>query len=376
MSPLSRRKARVAAIPVALLVAAVWLGPAYLGAERYRHRLEQGLSRVLKRPVTFSSASLRLLPRPGFSLENAVIHEHPAFGSEPFARVDHIDGDLRWSSLWRAQLDFARLRLERPSFNIVRNDRGEWNVENLLLETGVAAVGGTSKVGGTAARTFELEADDARLNFKVGTDKKPLAIVDLRARLRFDPGRGLVQYRLAGNPVRSDLPIPPPGILELEGEWKPGADLGGSLNATLRTRGALLYNWVPLLTGENPEVYGVMDADVRLGGSLRVIRIEGEGRLTQLHRWDILPPSEPMPVAIHLRGEFDRARGRAKIESLDADFADSHIHLSGAVDRIPSAPDLDLVLASSARAWRTWWPWRAAFGGREGGWAFPAAWTV
>ena len=345
MSLLSRRRARVAAIAVALLLVAVWLVPGFLSAERYRRRLEEGLTRVLKRPVTFSSASLRLLPRPGFSLENVVIRENPSFGPEPFARADRLDGDLRWSSLWRARLDFARLHLERPSFNIVRSDRGEWNVENLLLASGVAAAGGGREPDGTPASAFELEADDARLNFKVGTDKKPLAIVDLRARLRFDPARGLVEYRLAGNPVRSDLPTPPPGILELAGEWKPGADLGGSLNATLRTRGALLYNWVPLLTGENPEVYGVLDADVRLAGSLRVIKMEGEGRLAQLHRWEILPPSDPMPIVLHLRGEFDRTRGLVTVESLDANFGDSRVHLTGAIDRIPSAPDLDLVLA-------------------------------
>ena len=345
MSFLSRPKARLAAIAVALLLATAWLGPGFLSAERYRRRLEQGLSRVLKRPVTFSSASLRLLPRPGFSLENAVIHESPLFGSEPFARAERIDGDLRWSSLWRARLDFARLHLERPSFNIVRNDQGEWNVENFLLESGVASAGSAGETGRDVTGAFELEADDARLNFKVGTDKKPLAIVDLTARLRFDPTRGLVEYRLAGNPVRSDLPTPPPGILELTGDWKPGTDLGGSLHATLRTRGALLYNWVPLVTGENPEVYGVLDADVRLAGSLRVIKIEGEGRLTQLHRWEILPPAESMPVAVHFRGEFDRRRGLATVESLDANFRDSHIHVNGAVDRIPSAPEFDLVLA-------------------------------
>ena len=344
MSLLSRRKARIAAIVVALFLVAIWLAPGFLSAERYRHRLEEGLTRVLKRPVTFSSASLRLLPRPGFSLENAIIQESPLFGSEPFARAERIDADLRWSSLWRARLDFARLHLERPSFNIVRNDRGEWNVENLLLESGVASAGG-GRAADAAASAFELETDDARLNFKVGADKKSFAIVDLRAGLRFDPARGLVEYRLAGNPVRSDLPTPPPGILELAGEWKPGADFGGSLEATLRTRGALLYNWVPLVTGKNPDVYGVIDADVRLAGSLRVIKIEGEGQLTQLHRWEILPPAEPMPVSVHFRGEFDRTRGRAALESLDASFKDSHVHLSGAVERIPSDPDLDLVLS-------------------------------
>jgi hypothetical protein len=345
MSLLPRRKVRVIGIALAVLAAAAWLVPGFLSAERYRHRLEEGLARVLKRPVTFSSASLRLLPRPGFSLENAVIHEDPAFGSEPFARAERIDGDLRWSSLWRARLDFARLYLERPSFNIVRNDRGEWNVEKLLLESGVASAGTGQQADATAASAFEVEADDGRLNFKIGADKKPLAILDLRARLRFDPARGLVEYRLEGNPVRSDLPTPPPGNLELAGEWKPGADLGGTLSATLRTRGALLYNWVPLVTGANPEVYGVLDADVRLAGSLRVIKIEGEARLTQLHRWEILPPAELMPIAVYFRGEFDRTRGRATIASLEASFRDSHIHLSGAVERIPSAIDLDLVVA-------------------------------
>jgi hypothetical protein len=345
MSLLSRRKARLAMIVAALLLATAWLVPGFLSAEGYRHRLEEGLSRVLERPVTFGSASFRLLPRPGFSLENAVIHENPLFGSEPFARVERIDGDLRWSSLWRARLDFARLHLERPSFNIVRNDRGEWNVEGFLLESGVASAGRGQEGGRAAAGAFALEADDGRLNFKVGADKKPLAIVDLTARLRFDPARGLVQYRLAGNPVRSDLPTPPPGILELTGDWKPGPDLGGSLHAALRTRGALLYNWVPLVTGKNPDVYGVLDADVRLAGSLRVVKIEGDARLTQLHRWEILPPAEAMPIDVHFRGAFDRRRGLATVDGLDANFRDSHVHLNGAVDRIPSAPELDLVVA-------------------------------
>jgi hypothetical protein len=345
MSPLSRRKLRIIGLALALFAAAAWLGPGFLSAERYRHRLEEGLARVLKRPVTFSSASLRLLPRPGFSLQNAVIHEDPAFGSEPFARAERLDGDLRWSSLWHARLDFARLRMERPSFNIVRNDRGEWNVEKLLLESGVASAGSGQRAQATVASPFEVEADEGRLNFKIGTDKKPLAILDLRARLRFDAARGLVEYRLEGNPVRSDRSTPPPGNLELVGEWKPGADLGGTLRARLRTRDALLYNWVPLVTDANPEVYGVLDADVRLAGSLRVIKIEGEARVAQLHRWEILPPAEPMPIAVYFRGEFDRTRGLATLASLDASFRESRVHVSGAVDRIPSAPDLDLVVA-------------------------------
>jgi len=345
MSSRHRRQARIAFGTVALLALAAWLVPTFLSAERFRRRLEAGLERALERPVTFSSASLRLLPRPGFTVENAVVREDPAFGVEPFARVDRIECDLRWRSLWPSRFDFYRLRLERPSFNIVRNAQGEWNVENLLLKSGVLSAGSPLPAAGESAGTFDLEAEDARLNFKVGADKKPLAIVDLQGRLSFEPARGVVRYRLSGNPIRTDLRFSPPGLLELEGEWKPGADLGGSLNATLQTRGALLYNWVPLLAGRNPEVYGVFDADLRLSGSLRVIKIEGEAQLTQLHRWELLMPSEPMPITIHFRGEFDRPRRRVLVESADATFADSHLHLTGAVDNLPAAPEFDLVVA-------------------------------
>jgi hypothetical protein len=339
------RRARIAFVALVLLTIAAWLVPTFLSANRFRRRLEAGLERALQRPVTFSSASFRLLPRPGFAVENAIVHEDPAFGPEPFARVDRIECDLRWRSLWHSRLDFFRLRLERPSLNIARNAQGEWNVENLLLKSGVTSAGSPSTTSDSAMANFDLEVEDARLNFKVGADKKPFAIVDLRARLSIEPTKGLVRYRLSGNPIRTDSSLPPPGLLELTGEWKPGADLGGSLDATLQTRGALLYNWVPLVAGRNPEIYGVFDADVRLSGSLRVIKVEGEARLTQLHRWELLPPSDPMPFTVHFRGEFDRPRRRALLESVDATFADSHIHLTGAVDNIPASPELDLVVA-------------------------------
>ena len=345
MSSQHRRYTWIALTGLAILTIAAWFVPTFLGTERFRRRLEAGLERALRRPVTFSSASLRLLPRPAFMVENAVVHEDPAFGAEPFVRVDRITCDLRWRSLWRSQLDFARLRLEHPSVNVVRNAFGVWNVESLLLTSGMVTKAGSLPPEGEPSGEFALQAEDARLNFKVGNDKKPFAITDLRADLTFDSAQGIVRYRLAGNPVRTDLFLPPPGPLEVEGEWKPSADDAGSLSATLTTRGALLYNCVPLISGRNPEVYGVIDADLRLAGSLRVVKVEGYTRITQLHRWQLLPPSDPMPITIHFRGEFDRARRRALLESMDLTFADSHLHLTGAVDDIPSAPKLDLVVA-------------------------------
>src|SRR2546422_8152786 len=49
---------------------------------------------------------------------------------------------------------------------------------------------------------------------------KPFAITDLGARVNFDHARGLLRYRLTGSPVRTDLSLPSPGTLELEGDRK------------------------------------------------------------------------------------------------------------------------------------------------------------
>lgn len=353
MEPRYRRHVRNAFLALLLVGGAVWLLPSLFSAEHYRHRLETELQGVLHRPVTFGALSFSLLPWPGFIIENAVVSEDPHFGAEPFAHVDRIDCALRWRSLWRARLDFARLRLDHPTLNMVRNERGEWNFENLLLQTGIASPALATPAGtapgllaqASSSGSLELVAEDGRLSFQVGANKKPFAITELRAALSFDPAAHRIQFRLAGSPIRTDLSLPSPGVVELSGEWVPGKDLGGPLQATLRTRGALLYDWVPLLTGRNPELYGVMDAEVRLGGSLRVLDLQGETRLIQLHRWELLPPSDPWPWTVRFRGQFDRRHGRVVVESLQASFADSHLHLSGAIDEIPQSPQFDLVLS-------------------------------
>jgi hypothetical protein len=367
----SRQRVRNLSIAILLLIVAAWLVPSYFSAERYRRRLELGLERVLHRPVRFGTVSFRLLPRPGFSIHNAEVEEDPEFGSEPFARIDRIECDLRWQSLWRSRLDFTRLSLDHPSFNIVLNPRGEWNVEKLLRESGLTASPGVLAGTGTSpgGGQFTLELQDGRIDFKVGADKKPFALTGLRARLSLDPVERQVQFRIIASPLRSDLAVPTPGPVEAEGSWTPGRDLRGPIQATVRTRGAVLYDWIPIVTGRNPEVYGVFDADVRLSGSFPELSLEGEARLTQLHRWEELPPSDPMPWTLRFRGQLLRGNERVQVESLEASVADSHLHLSGTVADLQHTPQLDLVvglersrLEDVLAVVRRIWPSRSSWG--------------
>ncbi len=344
----NRRCVRNVTAGLAALGLAAWLVPSYFSAERYRRRLQAGLEQALHRPVKFGGLSFHLLPRPGFAIENVEVDEDPDFGSEPFARVDHIDCDLRWHSLWRSRMDFAHLQLERPSFNVVLNSAGRWNVENLLVQSGVTAPRSAGSAGGTSAEAGEqlaLGVDDARIDFQVGPNKKPFALTDVGAQLQINPAERRVQFKISASPIRSDLAISTPGPVALEGVWTPGADLRGPVEARLRAQGASLYNWIPLTTGINPQVYGIMDSDVRLSGSLPDLTAEGETRLTQFHRWGELPPPDSLTWNLRYRVRLLRGREQILVESLDASFADSHLHVSGSVDNRQSNPQLDLVVS-------------------------------
>lgn len=343
----NRRRVRNFTIALVLLGLAAWIVPSYFSAERYRRRLQAGLEQVLHRPVKFGALSFHLLPRPGFSIDDAEVGEDPDFGPEPFARVENIDCQLRWHSLWRSRMDFAYLHLDHPNFNIVLNSHGEWNVQRLLLQSGVTAPVGAAPGGrpSESVDQLDLKVDDARINFQVGPNKKPFALTGVQARLQVNPAARRVQFDVTASPLRSDLSIPTPGPVEVKGIWTPGADLRGPIDAQISTRGALLYDWIPVLTGRNPQVYGVIDSDVHVTGAMPDLTLDGDARLTQFQRWEALPPSDPMPWTFRYRAHLLRGRERVQVESLEASFAESHIHVSGSVDNLQSDPQLDLVVS-------------------------------
>jgi AsmA family/AsmA-like C-terminal region len=345
MSQTRRRYLRNAAVVLLLLIAAAWILPLFLNAGRYRPLLKAGLERSLHRNVALGHIALHFFPHLGFTVDNVVVDEDPAFGLEPFVRVDRIDCDLRWRSLWSSHLYFGTLKLSNPSINLVRNSEGRWNIENLLLQSGIKAQASGIARAEAAPANLAVEIEGARVNFKIGENKKPFAVVDARAHLDFDYGSDRVDFRMAGDPARTDMEYPTPGLVELDGSWSPARTSGHALDATLRMQGALLYDWIPLLTGKNPEVYGVMNSTIHLSGTLRQIKYSGESQLSQLHRWEKLPSSNDLPCVLRFRGQFDRDKEGLQISGMDLAFADSQIHLEGSIANITSRPDFDLVVA-------------------------------
>ena len=86
-----------------------------------RTRIVRSISLALGRQVDAGSVTVRLLPQPGFELENFLVHDDPAFGAEPVLQSSDVVALVRVSSLLRGRLEISRLSLSEPSLNLVRN---------------------------------------------------------------------------------------------------------------------------------------------------------------------------------------------------------------------------------------------------------------
>jgi len=211
------RRRRVWAAAAAVVLILFVLRP---GASRLRLRISSSLASALGRPVEIGSVHLRLLPRPGFDLENLVVYDAPAFGSEPLLRAPEVTAVLRLTSLARGRIEIARLDLTEPSLNLVRSDGGRWNLEVLLERTAHSPLAPTAKAKSEPRPAFPyIQVSSGRINFKYGQEKKPYGLTSADFSLWQDSENSW-GVRLRAQPFRSDLNLSDTGLLRVNGTWQ------------------------------------------------------------------------------------------------------------------------------------------------------------
>src|ERR1035437_5179498 len=145
--------------------------PPLINVNRFQRSVDRNISAALGRAVHFDRLSLTLLPVPGFTLNNFVIDEDPAFGSEPTLRADEVQVDLRVSSLWHRRVAFSKIALTEPSVNLVHLAAGRWNIESLLLQAShIEAAPTAQRFAGAAPRFPYIEATGASCGRSPRTD--------------------------------------------------------------------------------------------------------------------------------------------------------------------------------------------------------------
>ncbi len=247
------RKRSLVVVGILAGVVSMAVLPPLINVNRFRRKIAGSISQSLGRPVHIDAVTLNVLPTPGFTLENFVVGEDPAFGWEPVIRANTVRARLRLGSLWRRRVEFSRISLTEPSVNLVRRADGRWNIESILLQTSrIAAAPTAQTAAGGAPRFPYIEATGARVNVKMGLEKMPLALTEAEFALWL-PKPEQWRLRLEGHPSRTDTAPTDTGTvlvqgtlgkagaladvpLELAAEWRAAPVGGGS--KVLRGRAA------------------------------------------------------------------------------------------------------------------------------------------
>ena len=274
------------------------------GGNRLKSRIAGSLSTALGRPVEIGSVHIRILPRPGFDLQNLVVYDDPAFGSEPMLRAAEVTAALRLTSLMRGRLEIARLDLTEPSLNLVQGENGRWNLETLLERSARIPLAPTAKSRSEVRPSFPyIEAGSARINFKRGQEKRPYALTSADFSLWQD-SENAWGVRLQAQPFRSDLTLNDTGLLRISGTWQRAGSLRDTpLEFKMEWNRPQLGQLTKFFTGRDSGWRGTGQLDATLTGTPSKLQISSDTSIQDFRRYDITT-GEPLRIAAHCDAEY------------------------------------------------------------------------
>ena len=312
-SPL-RRRLLYAALSLLVLLALIF-GPPLINIGRYQRRIATSISNSLGRPVHLDRVSLTLLPLPGFTIENLVVGEDPAFGAEPIIRANQVHATLRFSSLWRRQIEFSTISFTDPSVNLVHTSDGRWNIEGVLEQASRIEIAPTAqRRAGPAPRFPYIEATGARLNLKEDQEKLPFSLLDSQFALWLpDPHQW--HFRLKARPTRTDMSVSDTGAIELESTLSTAPAPGEvPINLQGQWRNAQLGEATRVLFGHDAGFRGEMNLSANIRGTLAESAVTTHLRLSNARRADFVPDhslnaeAECFATATHVFHAFEDLR--------------------------------------------------------------------
>ena len=265
-----------------LIVIGIGLFAPYMDANRLRPRIQAALEAALNRHVRIGAVHLNLFTGPGFSVDTVVIDDDQSAGIEPFAYVESMRARVQLASLFSGRLAFSSLRLDSPSVNLVKTPSGPWNIQPMLDRT--------AQSNSTHRHAVpDIQIRDGRLNFKFGDTKSVFYIrgadVDI-----YPNESGDVVIRFSGAPARTDRGSQAFGQLSARGMLHSGPGGEDQLNMGLRLERTGIAEMVRLFNGRDLGLHGFATANARLSGPLSKIEVTGDFNITDIHRWDLMPP--------------------------------------------------------------------------------------
>ncbi len=274
------------------------------GASRLKSRIIVSLSAGVGRPVDIGSVHLRLLPQPGFDLENLVVYDDPAFGAEPMLRASEVTANLRLTSLIRGRMEIARLDLAEPSLNLTHSMNGPWNLEGLLQRAAHLPTAPTGKAKSEPRPAFPyIEATSGRINFKSGAEKKSYALTNADFSL-WQESENVWGMRLKAQPFRTDMNLNDTGMLQVSGIWERADSLPDTpLRFHVVWNRAQLGQLTKFFSGNDRGWRGSAQVEVTLTGSPAKLQISSDAAVDDFRRYDITS-GKALRLAAHCDAEY------------------------------------------------------------------------
>ncbi|MBI3646609.1 MAG: AsmA family protein, partial [Acidobacteriales bacterium] len=282
---LLRSRRELAALAALLLILFLFRPGVY----RLHYRIAGSIGSALGRKVAIDNVRVHLLPRPGFDLEGLVISDDPAFSAEPMIRAQDVSAAIRFRSLLRGRLEIATLSASEPSINLVRNEQGRWNLASLLERSAHIPAAPTAKPASERRPAFPyLEATHARINFKLGQEKKSWALTDADVALWQDSENSW-GARMKAQPVRTDFNLTDTGLIQLNATWQRASSLAETpVQVALQWQKGQLGQITKLFSGRDRGWRGSVSIGASLSGTPKALLVKSQVQIEDFHRYDIL----------------------------------------------------------------------------------------
>ena len=344
------------ALAAAGILLAVLIVPPFLSVSRYKNQITHLISASLGRPVRMSSVELRLLPKPGFVLNDLAVEEDPRYGAEPVLHANTVTASIRLLSLWRGRLEISKISVDEASLNLVRAAVGRWNLDSLFRTAAANSQPGADRAGRVTPLPY-LEATHLRINIKNGLEKLPYSLID--SDLSFwQEERGDWRIRVRGQPARTDvsLDLADTGVVRMEASLRRAPELREMpVHLDLAWREAQLGQLTRLVIGSDPGWRGDLTGELHLDGTAEAAHITTRLRATGVHRAEFAPAAA---LDFDANCGFIYHYSSRALEKLacDSPLGDGRIHLAGELpgeggqprisvelDRVPVAAGLDAL---------------------------------
>ena len=334
-----KRWVKIAVGVVVAVVLILVIVPLFVNADTFRPTVEDQLSSLLGRRVTFDHLSFSLFAG-SLVAQNIAIADDPGFSTSPFIQAKKLDiGVEVMPFLFSRQVRITNFTIDSPAVQLIQNRAGKWNF---------------SSIGGAAA--------------KPASPQKPTAIPDLTvSKLTIDHGSvtvssvpptakpfvysgvsvGVKQFSFAKSfPFHISADLPAGGTLKLDGTAGPlsekdASDTPFQANLQIRHLDPVAAGLVD--PGKGIGMVADIDAQANSNGTMATSTGKVKAAKLQLARTGS-PAAQPVDIDYQVSNDLDARTG--KVSDIAVHTGSVEAHVTGTYRFTPEAVSLDLRLSA------------------------------